>query len=118
MVRISAITLDTLLKLVRGQVIQKLGEDGLSGVHPSFLTIGAASGHPALAPVLPPSISNRKMRVIFYPLQYVLVTERGPILAGHYCADVLASMVLYSAFTLISSLRAIRIQPLVALRAD
>jgi hypothetical protein len=84
MVRISAITLDTLLKLVRGQVIQKLGEDGLSGVHPSFLTIGAASGHPALAPVLPPSISNRKMRVIFYPLQYVLVTERGPILAGHY----------------------------------
>jgi putative ABC transport system permease protein len=32
--------------------------------------------------------------------------------------EVLASMTLYSAFTLISSLRAIRIQPLVALRAE
>jgi hypothetical protein len=49
MVRISAIALDTLLELVGRQVIQELGEDGLSGVHPSLLTIGAASGHPALA---------------------------------------------------------------------
>ena len=50
MVRISAIALDALLELVRRQVIQKLGEDGLSDVHPSLLTIGATSGHPALAP--------------------------------------------------------------------
>ena len=50
MVRISAIPLDTLLQLVRGQVIQELGEDGLPDIHPSLLTIGAASGHPALAP--------------------------------------------------------------------
>ena len=33
-------------------------------------------------------------------------------------AEVMVSMALYSAFTLISSLRAIRIQPLVALRAE
>jgi hypothetical protein len=50
MVRISAIAFDTLLELVGRQVIQELGEDGMSGVHPSLLTIGAASGHPALAP--------------------------------------------------------------------
>lgn len=50
MVRISAIALDTLLELVGRQVIQELGEDGLSDIHPSLLTIGAASGHPALAP--------------------------------------------------------------------
>jgi hypothetical protein len=50
MVRISAIALDTLLELVRGQVIQELEEDGLSSVHPSLLTIADASGHPALAP--------------------------------------------------------------------
>jgi len=49
-VRISTIALDALLELVGRQVIQELGEDGLSGVHPSLLAIGAASGHPALAP--------------------------------------------------------------------
>jgi hypothetical protein len=49
MVRISAITLDALLELVGGQVIHELGEDCLSGIHPSLLTIGAASGHSALA---------------------------------------------------------------------
>jgi hypothetical protein len=63
MVHISAIALDTLLELVGRQVIEELGEDGLFGVHPSLLTIGTASGHPALAPVLSPSISNRKIRV-------------------------------------------------------
>ena len=31
-------------------MIQELGEDGLSGIHPSLLTIDAASGHPAIAP--------------------------------------------------------------------
>ena len=31
---ISAITLDALLELVGGQVIQELGEDGLSSIHP------------------------------------------------------------------------------------
>ena len=50
MVRISTITLDTLLELVGGQVIQELGEDGLSGIHPSLSAIRAASGHSALAP--------------------------------------------------------------------
>ena len=36
MARISAITLDTLLELVGRQMIHELGEDGLSGIHPSF----------------------------------------------------------------------------------
>jgi hypothetical protein len=49
MVRISSITLDTLLELVGGQVIDELGEDSLSGIHPSLSKIRAASGHPALA---------------------------------------------------------------------
>lgn len=50
MVRISAIVIDTLLELVGRQVIQELGEDGLFGVHPSLLTISAATGHAAEAP--------------------------------------------------------------------
>jgi hypothetical protein len=49
MVRISSITLDTLLELVGGQVIDELGGDSLSGIHPSLSKIRAASGHPALA---------------------------------------------------------------------
>jgi hypothetical protein len=50
MVRISSITLDALLELVGGQVIDELGEDSLSGIHPSLSKIRAASDHPALAP--------------------------------------------------------------------
>src|ERR1039458_6409469 len=65
-VRISAITLDALLELVGGQVIQELGENGLSGIHPSLSAIGAACGHSRPAPDFAPSISNRKMRVIGY----------------------------------------------------
>jgi hypothetical protein len=84
MVRISAIALDALLELVGRQMIQELGEDGLSGIHPSLLTIDAVGGHPALVPVLLPSISNRKMRVTAYRVQYVSVTTINPILAGHY----------------------------------
>jgi hypothetical protein len=84
MVRISAIALDALLELVGRQMIQELGEDGLSGIHHSLLTINAVGGHPALAHVLLPSISNRKIRVTAYRVQYVLVTTISPILAGHY----------------------------------
>jgi len=36
MMRISAITLNTFLELVEGQVIHELGEDSLSGIHPSL----------------------------------------------------------------------------------
>jgi hypothetical protein len=49
-VRISAIALDTLLELVGGQVIHELGEDSLSGIHPSLSAIRAGRGHSALAP--------------------------------------------------------------------
>ena len=49
MVRISSITLDTLLELVGGQVIQKLGEDGLSGIHPSLSAISVVGSHLPIA---------------------------------------------------------------------
>jgi hypothetical protein len=48
-------------------VIQKLGEDGLSGIHPSFPAIRLPCGHSALALVSAAGISNQKTRVIFYP---------------------------------------------------
>jgi hypothetical protein len=66
MVRISTIALDTLLELVGGQVIQELGEDGLSGIHPSFSAIRVPRGHSLLAIVSVARNSNRKTRVIFY----------------------------------------------------
>jgi len=83
-VRISAITLDTLLELVGGQVIQELGEDGLSGIHPSLSAIGVVCGHSAIAVDSARAISNRKMRVISYRFYYVIVTACSPFLAGHY----------------------------------
>jgi hypothetical protein len=66
MVRISTIALDAFLKLVGGQVIQELGEDALSGIHPSLSAIRATCGHSALALGFAAVNSNRKMRVIFY----------------------------------------------------
>ena len=83
MVRIPTIALDTLLKLVGGQVIQKLREDGLSGIHPSLSAIGVLCGHSALALASAARNSNRKMRVIFYRFCYVMVTAGRPNLAGH-----------------------------------
>ncbi len=75
MVRISAIALDTLLELVGRQVIQELGEDSLSGVHPSLLTIGAASGHPALAPGS--AAVNFKSKNVSYTLSHVICNRYG-----------------------------------------
>jgi hypothetical protein len=43
------IALDALLKLVAGQVIQKLGEDGLSGIHPSLSAISVVGSHLPIA---------------------------------------------------------------------
>ena len=64
MMCISTIALDALLKLVGGQVIQKLGEDGLSGIHPSLSAISVVAATCRLLPVLLTSFSNRKTRVI------------------------------------------------------
>ena len=83
MVRISAIALDTLLELVRRQVIQELGEDGLSGIHPSFSAIRAPCSYLALALASAAGNSNRKTRVIFYIAYDVMVTAGHPNLAGH-----------------------------------
>jgi hypothetical protein len=60
MVRISAIALDALLEIVGGQVIQGLGEDCLSGIHPSLSVIRAGCGHSAPAPDLPQSFQIEK----------------------------------------------------------
>ena len=70
MVRIAAITLDTLLELVGGQVIHELGEDCLSGIHPSLLTIGATSRHPAFAPGS--AASNFKSKNESYTLSHLI----------------------------------------------
>jgi hypothetical protein len=52
MVRISAVTLNTLLELVGGQVIHELGEDSLSGIHPSLSAIRAVAATPWITSVL------------------------------------------------------------------
>jgi hypothetical protein len=77
-VRISTIALDTLLELVRGQVFQELGEDGLSGIHPSFSAIHAPCAYAVLALASAPGNSNRKTRVIYYRAYYVMVTADRP----------------------------------------
>jgi hypothetical protein len=83
MMCISTIALDALLKLVGGQVIQQLGEDGLSGIHPLLSAIGAPCGHSALALASAAGNSNRKTRVIFYRVWYAMGTAGRPNLAGH-----------------------------------
>jgi hypothetical protein len=66
MVRIAAITLDTLLKLVGRQVIHELGEDCLSGIHPSLSEIRADGRRITANPRLCRSQFKSKMRVTRY----------------------------------------------------
>ena len=83
-VHISAVALDTLLELVGGQVIHELGEDSLSGIHPSLSAIRSGRGHLALAPGS--AAINFKSKNASYTLSHVICdrySER-PILAGHY----------------------------------
>jgi hypothetical protein len=70
MVRISAIALDTLLELVGRQVIQELGEDSLSGVHPSLSAIGVIEGHSR--PVPDPATFNFKSKNKSYLLSRLI----------------------------------------------
>jgi hypothetical protein len=70
MVRISAIALDTLLELVGGQVIHELGEDSLSGIHPSLSAIRAGRGHSVLAPGS--TVINFKSKNASYTLSRVI----------------------------------------------
>jgi hypothetical protein len=81
-VRISAITLDTLLELVRGQVIHELGENSLSGIHPSLSKIRADGCQSAPALDFAATNSNRKIRVTSYRFNYQLDIPDSPILAG------------------------------------
>src|ERR1017187_9537580 len=70
MVRISAITLDTLLELVGGQVIHELGEDSLSGIHPSLSAIRAGCSHSAPATRL--CASHFKSKNASYTLSHLI----------------------------------------------
>ena len=67
MVHISAIALDTLLELAGGQVIHELGEDSMSGIHPSLPAIRSVAATRRLPPVLSSSISNRKCELYSIP---------------------------------------------------
>jgi hypothetical protein len=57
-VRIAAITLDTLLELVRRQAIHELRKDSLADIHPSLSVILAGYGHSAQ-----PSVSTQKIQI-------------------------------------------------------
>jgi hypothetical protein len=70
MVRIATITIYALLKLVGGQVIQELGEDNLSGIHPSLSAIRAARGHSRPAP--DPVAIGFKSKNASYPLSRLI----------------------------------------------
>jgi hypothetical protein len=82
MVRISAITLDALLKLVEGQVIHELGEHSLSGIHPSLSEIRADGFQSVPTLGFPMANSNRKIRVTSYRFNYLLDIPDSPILAS------------------------------------
>jgi hypothetical protein len=51
----------TLLKFVRGQVIQELCENGAAGIHPPFC---GGAGHGLPSRFLPFLISNRKIHFL------------------------------------------------------
>jgi hypothetical protein len=70
MARISAIALNALLELAGGEVIQELGEDGLSGIHPSLSAIGAIEGQSR--PALDPAAFNFKSKNKSYKLSRLL----------------------------------------------
>jgi hypothetical protein len=70
MARISAIALNALLELAGGEVIQELGEDGLSGIHPSLSAIGAIEGQSR--PALDPAAFNFKSKNKSYKLSHLL----------------------------------------------
>jgi len=86
MVRISAVALDALLELVGRQMIQELGEDGLSGIHPSLLTIDAASGHPTIAPCF--AAVNFKSKNESYNLSRVICDGYSDLL--DFCRTLLS----------------------------
>ena len=67
---ITTITIYALLKLVGGQVIQELGKDGLSGIHPSLSAIGAIEGQSRSAP--DPVAFNFKSKNESYKLSHLI----------------------------------------------
>lgn len=71
MVRISAITLDTFLELVGGQVIHELREDCLTGIH-SSLSEMRADGRLSAATPIAAANSNRNIQVASYRFNYLL----------------------------------------------
>jgi hypothetical protein len=68
--RKASIALNALLELAGGKVIQELGEDGLSGIHPSLSAIGAIEGQSR--PALDPAAFNFKSKNKSYKLSRLL----------------------------------------------
>jgi hypothetical protein len=59
-VSIAAITSDTLLKLVGGQVVHELSKYGLAGIHPSLSVSGAGSAAAVPFPNAPEKVEIEK----------------------------------------------------------
>jgi hypothetical protein len=59
-VSIAAITSNTLLKLVGGQVVHELSKNGLAGIHPSLSVNGAGSAAAAPFPCAPEKVEIEK----------------------------------------------------------
>jgi hypothetical protein len=82
-VRVTAITGDTLLKLVGGQVPHELSEYSLADIHPSLSTIATPVPAPAvLAAFGPENFSNRKIANSPYLADSGLVIGEAKYLAG------------------------------------
>jgi len=76
-------------------VIHELGEDCLSGIHPSLLTIEDAIGHPTLAPCT--SAVNFKSKNVSYNLSLVIC--RGYSDRPDFSRTLLIAYISYSADT-------------------
>src|SRR6266851_6378125 len=74
-VRVTAITGDTLLKLVGGQVRHELSEYSLADVHPSLSAIAAVSAPAVLGRASPEKVQIEKSKLVARPL-----TPRGLLL--------------------------------------
>jgi hypothetical protein len=59
-VSIAAISNDTLLKLVGGQVVHELSKNGLAGIHPSLSAIGEESAAAVFSPRAPETVEIEK----------------------------------------------------------
>jgi hypothetical protein len=102
-VSIAAITGDTLVKLVGGQVVHELSKNGLAGMHPSLSAIRQGARRGGFSPVRAQKSSNRKIESPSYrteptavigfrktgsPPEFVRGASEFAGLAGHFREQV------------------------------